>query len=225
MASKAGIRHDRSDITVETDRLLPKRTQGNQQNCKEPHGNDYIGCMKWCLLFLTLPLLAQFTERERALGAHLRSELLKDAKAVPMPAAQAYVRGAGGLRFEGIQFELADVRATDPIALPGGFVIVPVAALRNAPNETAFLKALAHAAGHILLKHGIKSEGNANVPTLFMGSWSGVHPDAQRPGTMPASFRRNQVRFEEEAESFAAARVTAQPDSPGFSEARRQLQP
>jgi hypothetical protein len=38
MAAETGIGHDRPDIAIETDSLLPKRTGGNSQNYKESHG-------------------------------------------------------------------------------------------------------------------------------------------------------------------------------------------
>lgn len=155
--------------------------------------------MKCWLLYLALPLFAQFSDGERALGAKLREEILREAKPVSNPAFERYI---GDLKLE-VQVELVEIDATDPIGLPGGYVLVPVRTLREARSEGKFLLKLMHAVGHVVLKHGIEKPRPEATAIIYMGGWGGVHPDPRRASTMPASFRKEQPRWEKEAEDYA----------------------
>lgn len=155
--------------------------------------------MKCWLLYLALPLFAQFSDGERALGAKLREEILREAKPVSNPAFQRYIRE---LKLD-VQVDLVEIDAADPIGLPGGYVLVPVGTLRDAQSEAKFLLKLMHAVGHVVLKHGVEKPRPEATAIIYMGGWSGVHPDPKRTSTMPAGFRKEQPRWEKEAEDYA----------------------
>ena len=174
--------------------------------------------MKCWLLSLALPLFAQFSDRELALGSSLRKEILRESKLIDQPIAINYLRGVIESLANDIQFDLIETNADDPIALPGGFLLVPANTLRNAKSETQLRTSIAHAIAHIQLRHGIKDR-------IYMGGWTGIHPDPRRAILTPMGFRKHLERFEQEANDFAAAKVTLQPDSAAFLAARQSLQP
>jgi Zn-dependent protease with chaperone function len=174
--------------------------------------------MKYWLLSLALPLFAQFPERELALGSALRKEILKESTLIEQPVATNYLREVIQSFAGSIKFDLIEANAEDPMALPGGYLLIPANSLRNAKSETQFRSAIAHAIAHIELRHGVKGQ-------IFMGGWSGVHPDPSRRNSTPMGFRKDQERFEQEANEFAAAKVIAQPDSAAFLAAKKSLQP
>lgn len=179
--------------------------------------------MKCWLLLLALPLFAQFSEGELALGSSLRKEILRESKLIDQPIAANYLRGVIESFANDIQFNLIETNADDPIALPGGVLLVPANTMRNAKSETQLKTAIAHAIAHIQLRHGLIRHGLKGQ--IFMGGWSGVHPDPSRRNSTPPGFRKDQERFEQEANEFAAAKVVAQPDSAAFLAAKKSLQP
>jgi hypothetical protein len=174
--------------------------------------------MKYWLLCLALPLLAQFPERELALGSALRKEILKESTLIDQPIVANYLREVIQSFAGSIKFDLIEAKAEDPMALPGRYLLIPANSLRNAKSETQFRSAIAHAIAHIELRHGLKDQ-------IFMGGLYGVHPDPRRGDLTPAGFRKHQERFEQEANEFAASKVIAQPDSEAFLAAKKALQP
>jgi hypothetical protein len=184
--------------------------------------------MKWCCAFLALSLVAQSSSKEKALGQHLRAEILKEAKQLTNETAESYLKQVAERFAAGIHVDLVETDATDPVPLPGGFILVPANTLRKAKSETDFLRAFVHAVAHIELRHGFQSvqrTGDSGIPLIFMGGWNGVHPDPKRPNAMPMGFRKQQAVYEQEATDYALKKVAAEPDTEAFLNAKRSLQP
>jgi hypothetical protein len=179
--------------------------------------------MKYWLMSLALPLFAQYSDRELALGSALRKEILKESTLMEQPVASNYLREVIQSFAGSIKFDLIEANAEDPMALPGGYLLIPANSLRNATSETQFRTAIAHAIAHIELRHGLIRHDSKGQ--IFVGGWSGVHPDPSRRNSTPPGFRKDQERFEQEANEFAAAKVIAQPDSAAFLAAKKSLQP
>lgn len=174
--------------------------------------------MKVLYFFLALTLFAQTSDRERALGSSLRTELLREARLLRIPPVDSYLKSLA----PAYVIDVVDMEASAPIALPGGYILIPAAILRNAPSETALRMAITHAIAHIELRHGIRQD-HPGAPTIFMGGASGVHPDPSRPTTIPQGFRKYQPQWEREADEYAAARVSPRPDSQSFLDAKAAL--
>lgn len=154
------------------------------------------------LLALTLASLLQAQEvRDVALGDRIVEELR--ARAVDDPPLQkkvdAYVRKvarllpvpAAAYRLEVIG-QLPDLR--DPVALPGGTVVVPSSALRGVKDDDAFARILAHAFGHLLSGHG-KSREEQGVAI-----WTPPHLSP----VVPLARRSQFEQWEQEAAQYAS---------------------
>lgn len=57
-------------------------------------------------------------------------------------------------------------RVTEPAALPGGPIFVPLSLLAEAPDETAFAFQLAHAMAHVSLRHSTKQATRMELQNL-----------------------------------------------------------
>jgi predicted Zn-dependent protease len=170
--------------------------------------------MKRLICIFSFSLMAQTInlEKERALGAGLASEIRKEAKPLGDAQVSAYVERVGrklsalapGSDF---RFEVVVSPGAEPIGLPGGFVLVPASFLLAAEDEAEFVGMLAHAMGHVSLRHGLRVVGqlqDGKIPLLFMGGWAGVHA-ATRDEQMlvPLGFLPAMRKYELEADRFA----------------------
>jgi len=183
--------------------------------------------MKSILFLLAVPLLAQqdvilySVERERALGQQYASGIRRQAKPLANSTIEGYVKRIGAeliaqLRqspFE-YQFEvIADGDWTEPIPVPGGYILTPVRSLVPARDEAEFVGMLAHSAAHVALRHGTRTANRAQIvsmasmPLVFIGGWTGSHAEAQRAQTLaPLSFLEVQRTCELEADRFGTRR-------------------
>jgi predicted Zn-dependent protease len=97
--------------------------------------------------------------------------------------------------------------ATEPVALPGGPILVPLSLLAKTPGEAAFAFQLAHAMAHVSLRHGTKQATRLEIQRIatvpLMQNPSGPAAKAilwSEPYAMPIFARR----FELEADSLAS---------------------
>jgi predicted Zn-dependent protease len=66
----------------------------------------------------------------------------------------------------------------EPATLPGGYVFVPAGLFLAAQDEAEFAGMLAHAMGHIALRHGTRQATRGvlikqrSIPLIFMGGWT-----------------------------------------------------
>jgi predicted Zn-dependent protease len=144
--------------------------------------------------------------KERALGDALAAEIRKDSRQIGDAQIDALVQRTGrrlavqSPEFE-FRFEVVDTpEATDPIGLPGGAILVPVASLLKADDEAAFARMLAHAMGHVALRHGFSPPASAEAPQIYMD----VHPDSRTPA-LPRAWAERVPRYEAEADRYADA--------------------
>jgi predicted Zn-dependent protease len=104
---------------------------------------------------------------------------------------------------------IATTASTEPMALPGGYVLIPARFFLAVEDEDEFAGVLAHSLGHIALRHAtrIATRGEvakiASIPILHVGGWMGSHADSQRPGiSQPLAFLQFRRVFELEADAF-----------------------
>jgi predicted Zn-dependent protease len=162
--------------------------------------------MRSAFSLLSVPLLAQQSvdlrsvEKERAIGRQYASEIMRQTETLAVPAIDAYVKRIGAVfaaqlrqaPFE-YQFEvIAGGYRTEPIPLPGGYVLIPVRSLAEAKDEAEFAGMLAHSVAHVALRHGTRTS-MAGAPPIFMGGWMGSHAETQGAQTpLPVSFLESQ---------------------------------
>lgn len=106
------------------------------------------------------------SEKELALGKGLRDGLRREAR--PLAAGlDAKVKELGKLLAPDMDFEVLDVQRDEIIGYPGGFVIVPLKVLHRLKSRTELALRLAHAVGHIILRHGVR-EARPGGPMIYM---------------------------------------------------------
>jgi beta-barrel assembly-enhancing protease len=169
--------------------------------------------VKWLICAFGVSLAGQTMtlEKERALGAGLARELRKEAKPLGDTEVSAFVERVGrklsaSLPDSEFHFEVVVSPGAEPIGLPGGFVLVPASFLLAAEDEAEFVGMLAHAMGHVSLRHGFPTirPPQSQIPLIFMGGWTGVHANTQQPTLMVAmGFLELLRKHEMEADRFA----------------------
>jgi predicted Zn-dependent protease len=165
--------------------------------------------MRTLLAFLAVSLFAQddvnsySLEKERALGRQIAAEITKDSKPVTDPAISEYANRIGRTLVSQVNdkpfdyhFEMiSDDSRTEPVPLPGGYVLIPLRAFLVAADEAEFAGLLAHSIGHVALRHGRRT-----------GGWAGAHAEANAPQVLvPVGFLETQRTYELEADQFGVA--------------------
>jgi len=164
--------------------------------------------MKFLFFLFALPLLAQQgvgicpLEKERALGLWYAAEIRRQAKPVDDRAINAYIQRVGaelvpqpGETPFHFDFQvLAGTDISEPIPLPGGYILVPIRSILAARHENEFIGMFAHAIAHVILRHGTRIAGDsqvvniASIPLVFMGGWAGSHADTHQSTLVPLVF-------------------------------------
>ena len=166
-----------------------------------------------CVFGISLFGQALTLEKERALGAGLAAEIRRGSKPFEDSIVNAYVRRVGErlaafVPDGAFRFEVIVAEGSEPIGLPGGFIFVPASFFLEAENEAEFAGMVAHAMGHVALRHGTvnaKVPRELTIPLVFMGGWMGVHADSQhRSSLIPAGFVEVISGYELEADRFGA---------------------
>jgi len=176
---------------------------------------EYTFGMKCLICVFGISLFAQTIplEKEKALGAGLVREIRKEAKPLGDAEVSAFVERVGRklsalLPGSEFQFEVVVSPGAEPIGLPGGFVLVPASFLIAAEDEAEFVGMLAHAMGHVFLRHGFpvmrppQSAIPSTIPLIFMGGWTGVHANTQQPMVLPMGLWETMRKYELEADRF-----------------------
>lgn len=152
-------------------------------------------------------------EKERALGAGLAAEIRNQAGPLEIVGVSAYLEHVGtrlasfvpGGEF---RFEVVDSKGSEPVGLPGGFVLVPASFFLATEDESEFVGMLAHAMGHAHLRHLLVTRsgaGEGGIPLVFMGGGMGVHADSQQSMMLiPMGLMGAVRRYELEADRFGA---------------------
>jgi predicted Zn-dependent protease len=181
--------------------------------------------MRRCAAFVVcLPLLAQegakvySLQKELALGRQVAAEIRRQSKPLQNREVAGYATRIGSQLISHLSepprfpysFEIViNAGMTEPISIPGGDVFIPAAFFLAAQNESEFAVMLAHAMGHDILRHGMRTQSRvetanpATFPPIFMGS-VGSHADSRariRPA-MPLAFVKFQQSYELEADQF-----------------------
>lgn len=169
------------------------------------------------IIALLLPLagFAQWEqEKERALGRGLAEDIRRQGKPVDDAAVNEYLQriaarltaalGETPVSFTFEVLQLAD--AMEPMPLPGGYILVPAAFFAAVRDEAEFSGVLAHAIGHVVLRHGRTEARFAKAPLVFTGGWGGTHAEiaGKRRTLLPLGFLARQREYEIEADRFAS---------------------
>jgi predicted Zn-dependent protease len=168
---------------------------------------------------LALGLTAQEPKTEtivKSLGARLREEFLKESPLFENSEISALLTRLSDeldTTSPPVLFEVVRSNRTEVIVLPGGFAIVPARLLLAVKSEDELARHLAHAIGHIRLRHGVREARPAttadisSIPLISTALWNGLHHDPKRAQELPSGFRAMQERWEREADDFAASRL------------------
>lgn len=97
-------------------------------------------------------------------------------------------------------------KATEPVALPGGPIFVPLSLLANAQNEAEFAFQLAHAMAHIALRHSTRQATRGEIANLANIPVKG---DQAADQVMQIGFATYTRRFELEADKVAIGILAA----------------
>lgn len=160
-------------------------------------------------------------EKERVIGRQYIAELTRLNERVTDSEIEIYAntiaaRLTAGLRAARFAYKVLvidDAYRSRPLPVPGGTIVLPVAAITTASDEVALTTALAHAIAHIELRHGLVTAartdiGNSGaIPLLFL-------PPCLALG--PAGYRQKQTAEESVADQFARdliTRTAAEPNS------------
>jgi predicted Zn-dependent protease len=106
-------------------------------------------------------------------------------------------------------------RATEPVALPGGPILVPLSLLADAPDEAAFAFQLAHAMAHVALRHATRQATRQeilNIGTVALEAQKVSAPVAAaifstQPLAMELGMLTFARTFEREADTVATSIV------------------
>jgi len=167
-------------------------------------------------------LSAQTEDKEAALGKVLASDMDGRTRAVHDTRIEEYVQHLGdriaaqmpAARYPFTFHVIADdtCPAThEPVALPGGYIFVPIALFKAAKDEAEFAGMLALAMEHVALRHGEPPTGQGRIdnlgkiPLIYVGGGIGF---CAGQALVPMSFRETARRNEEEAKA-AATQVLA----------------
>ncbi len=171
--------------------------------------------MKFWLAILSLAVCGQSIppEKERALGRAMADHVRRQSGSFVNPEVSAYVERVGarlaaavpGVEF---RFEVVGPGAQEPVGLPGGTVLVPASFFQLAEEEAEFAGMLAHAMGHVVLRHGMvnaRPAAEGGIPLVFLGGWASVHADSRQTAALvPAGLLESYRRFELEADQYGA---------------------
>lgn len=173
------------------------------------------------LLAAALCVSAQdrWQEKENALGAQLASQVRRQTTALDLADAQAYVANLGRSLASYMpgapeQWTFLVVNEKEggstcaPLALPGGYVFVPVQLILSATNEAELAGMLAHAMAHVAqrqdLHQRVPQAQLASIPLIFMGGALGDDNEM-----VPASFLPAQHQHELDADEAAVHAMAA----------------
>ena len=165
--------------------------------------------MKWLICVFGISLTAQIlnVEKERALGKAFADQIRKETKPMELAEVSTYVETIG-TRLGAERFEVVVTQEpAEPIGLPGGTVFVPASFLLAAEDEAELAVMMAHAVGHVRLRHGFVNAQQARdgqIPLFFMGGWMGAHSNAtDRRMFIPAALLGSVKQNELDADRFA----------------------
>jgi predicted Zn-dependent protease len=159
-------------------------------------------------------------QQEAALGAELAAEVRGQSAVIDNPTVNRYVALVGNKltavlpdRDRNYTFTVVDRNlggsTNEPLALPGGYVFVPVNLLLATRSEDELSGMLAHAIAHIEARHGTRQATRAQVTNLtparvvFVSS-----PTAADESLLPGGLLNLEQSFEKEADLVAVAIMT-----------------
>jgi hypothetical protein len=124
-----------------------------------------VGLRSVSLVILSLTLAAQdrLSDKEAALGRQLAANITRSTTTVDSQSVQAYVSSLAAKFQAGLHTAVVD-KLHDPIALPGGYVFIPVSVLLSANSEAEFAGMLAQT----IARGTISIGSNTSIPIIFM---------------------------------------------------------
>lgn len=180
--------------------------------------------MKLLIAVLAVPLLAQqrgvnfySIEKERALGESLARDIRQQSPPLANPEVDEYVSQVGAQIVAQLRepqypytFEVIVSETAEPIAVPGGHLLVPAQFLLAVQNEAEFASMLAHVIAHVALRHGTRAVtrgqlvNTASIPLVYMGGWSGSHAVSNQAARVliPVGMLQFQRSMETEADQL-----------------------
>jgi endo-1,4-beta-xylanase len=163
-------------------------------------------------------------EKEVALGRALADDVRRNNRPIDDEALRSYVTSLVARLNQFAQspvplsVEVVSAEGKNgPMALPGGFIFVPLKTLSAARDEAELAASLAHGLAHITARHGTRQAtrgqiaGLSSVPLIFMGGWGYDHQNQ----LLPIGFRKFQEQFEADADRMAAEWMQHNPAETG----------
>jgi len=156
-------------------------------------------------------------QQERALGAGLAAQVRSQSTVVNSITVNRLVSRVGNKlaaalpdRSRQYTFTVVDRNlggsTNEPLALPGGFVFVPVNLLLAARSEDELAGMLAHAIAHIEARHGTRQATRAQTANLTPAAVVFVSsPTAADSSPLPPPLSNLERSFEKEADGIAVA--------------------
>jgi len=139
--------------------------------------------------------------------------------------------------FWALPADAVDGASSEPIAIAGGPVFVPLSLLANAPNEAAFAFQLAHAVAHVALRHATRAATRAELVEIGMvpvraqsaQGWARVAMEQGTQLVIPLSMRAFARQSELQADVLAVSLLAAAGYDPlavvPYLEAQPELRP
>jgi beta-barrel assembly-enhancing protease len=156
-------------------------------------------------------------QQEGVLGAELAAQVRSQSALVDKVTVNRYVSRVGNklaavLPDRGRQYTFTVVdrnlggSTNEPLALPGGYVFVPVNLLLAARSEDELSGMLAHAIAHIEARHGTRQATRAQAVNLTPAAVLFVSsPTAADSSLLPGPLLNLEQSFEKEADVIAVA--------------------
>ena len=170
--------------------------------------------MKWPTLLLAAVLAGQTmpVEKERTLARAIAEDAHRRLPAYAHAEAEAFLQRTGARLAAEVRFKLVRADGADPVALPTGEVLVPVTTLLTSDTEAEFAGRLAHAMGHIVRGHLMKSVKPGELRVILAGVWINYHANHFKP---PSALAAEFETGEREASEYAAALLARAGYDPG----------
>lgn len=202
--------------------------------------------MRWrSLALLTIPFLLRAQDaaatRESALGASLAAEQHRRMTRVADEVLDTYLSRLAGRFRSAPTADVPVLRASivanepdgplrAPLALPGGYLLVPARMIAEARDEQAFAGLVAHAVAHIAEGHTAPRRlGDSRMDTIPLLFFNGFDGPPGGKVLVPRAALAMQEQWESQAGTRAAALMSAFTPDPEFAavqaEARRLVPP
>jgi predicted Zn-dependent protease len=175
--------------------------------------------MMWIAMLAAGLAFAQPAERDMAVERMLAAEIARQTTPLRDDAVSSYVERLGAalaraMDAESVQWRFELIREDwggskrEPVALPGGRIIVPAGLFTAVEDDRQFAQMLAHSMAHVAQRHGWWRAPGGSMP-VFSGEWVRLKPGIEDTPAVPLRMREQQQKWESEAAEVAARAVAS----------------